>query len=341
VQALRFAQITAPHLEQPQIRWLADDGAPVQEGDLVVEFDSATVLANLEEQRTRRLQAEIQLEAKGRETAAELDKRKAALEKAEVEEKKARVDAEVPRELRSSLEWRKMQTTLLERETAARKSRLELEAFEVAAKADLGGLEAETEKARRQLQTAEGTLAAASVRAPRAGTFMVGRHWRRDEDRKFQAGDNLWPGFPVASIPDPAALEVEARLSEVDHGRIAIGMKARIVLDTWPDRVFSGEVASIGSVADESRDTPGFPVQVKLQDPDPALMRPGLSVRVEVVRGRFDRALSVPRAAVRYEGTRAMVERAGRAEAVELFACSPLACAVASGLREGDRVRLF
>jgi multidrug efflux pump subunit AcrA (membrane-fusion protein) len=343
IEAVRSAQITAPMLEQPQIRWLADDGAAVAEGDLVVEFDSASVLANLEEQRTRLVQADIQLESKDRELAAETDKRRATLEKAEVEVKKARVDAAVPEELRSTLEFRKMQTTLLERETAFAKARLDLESFGVGARADLVGLRGEVEKARRQLKTAEEGLRSASVRAPRAGVFIVARHWRREEDRKFQAGDNTWPGFPVASIPDPAASEVDARLSEVDHGRIAVGMKARVVLDTWPERAFEGEVASVGSVADDSPERPGFPVRVSLAHPDPSLMRPGLSARVEVVRGMWPGALTVPRAAVRRAEGRTLVQRAGHSETepLELTACTPLLCVVASGLKEGDRVRLF
>ena len=309
----------------------------------MVEFDSASVLAKLEEQRTRLVQAEIQLESKDRELAAETDKRRAALEKAEVEVKKARVDAAVPEELRSSLDFRKMQTALLERETALGKARLDLESFGVGAGADLGALRSEVEKARRQLKTAEEGLRSASVGAPTAGIFIVARHWRREEDRKFQAGDNTWPGFPVASIPDPDAAEVTARLSEVDHGRIDVGMKARVVLDTWPDRVFEGEVVEVGSVADDSRERPGFPVRVSLARPDPALMRPGLSARVEVVRGQWPDALTVPRAAVRLVDGRTLAQRAGRAEPepLEVTACTPLLCVVAAGLREGDRVRLF
>ena len=343
IEAVRSTLIATPMLEQPQIRWLADDGAAVAEGDPVVEFDSASVLAKLEEQRTRLVQAEIQLESKDRELAAEIDKRRAALEKAEVEVKKARVDAAVPEELRSSLEFRKMQTTLLERETALGKARLDLESFAVGSRADLGALRSEVEKARRQLKTAEEGLRSASVKAPRAGIFIVGRHWERDEDRKFQAGDNTWPGFPVASIPDADTAEVNARLSEVDHGRIDVGMKARIVLDTWPDRVFEGEVVEVGSVADSSRERPGFPVRVSLARPDPALMRPGLSARVEVVRGWWPDALTVPRSAVRLVDGRTLTQRSGRAEPepLEVTACTPLVCVVASGLREGDRVRLF
>ncbi|HEY6546488.1 MAG TPA: HlyD family efflux transporter periplasmic adaptor subunit, partial [Vicinamibacteria bacterium] len=170
----------------------------------------------------------------------------------------------------------------------------------------------------------------------------VGKHWRRDEDRKFQAGDNVWPGFPVAEIPDPASLEVDARLSEVDHGRIEAGMEARVVVDTFPDRVFAGKVAEVASVADESRERPGLAVRVVLEAADPALMRPGLSVRVEVVRGRYGDALTVPRAAVRFDEGRPVVEAPGRdAAEIQLGACTPLECLVRSGLREGDLVRLF
>ena len=342
IRAARGAQLRAPPLPQPQVRWIEEDGKSVAAGDRVLEFDSAAVLANLEELRTKVLQAGIQLESKEREVAAETERRRTAFEKAEVETEKARVDAAVPKELRSSLEWRKMQTTLLERETAREKARLDRKAFAVTAGADVLSLEGELLKARRALEVAEESVRSASVAAPAAGIFVVGKHWRRDEDRKFQAGDNMWPGFPVAEIPDPRSLEVDARLSEVDHGRIAVGMPARVLVDTFPDRAFAGRVDEVASVADESRERPGFAVRVVLEAADPDLMRPGLSVRVEVVRGSHRQALTVPRASVRFDGGRTLVEPAGLAATeVELGACTPLYCLVRSGLREGDLVRLF
>jgi HlyD family secretion protein len=135
---------------------------------------------------------------------------------------------------------------------------------------------------------------------------------------------------------------VDARLSEVDHGRIEVGMPARVILDTFPDRLFAGKVAEVASVADESPERPGFAVRVVLESADRDLMRPGLSARVEVVRGSYPDALCVPRAAVRFEGGRPMVEAPGRAaDLIELGVCTPLHCRVRSGLREGDLVRLF
>ena len=139
------------------------------------------------------------------------------------------------------------------------------------------------------------------------------------------------------------------RSAEADIGRIAPGMATRCILDTYPDRVFEGLLEEVGSVARESggrgwfasATKPGFPVRVSLVRTDP-LMRPGLSVRVEVVRGAWDKALSVPRGAVRFEKEGTVVRRAGGGEAkVRLTACTPVECVVESGLAEGDRVSLF
>ena len=144
-------------------------------------------------------------------------------------------------------------------------------------------------------------------------------------------------------------MEVQAALAESDHGRIAPGTTARCLLDTYPDRVFAGQVEEIGSVAREGGGRgwfaaamkPGFPVRVSLTRTDP-LMRPGLSVRVEVVRGKWEEALAVPRGAVRFGKDGPVVRLAGGGEAkVELAACTPVECVVLSGLAEGDRVSLF
>jgi multidrug efflux pump subunit AcrA (membrane-fusion protein) len=72
-------------------------------------------------------------------------------------------------------------------------------------------------------------------------------------------------------------------------------------------------------------------------------MRPGLSVRVEVIRGAWEDALVVPRGAVRFGEDGAVARRAGRDEPVPvtLAACTPTDCVVEEGLEEGDRVSGF
>jgi multidrug efflux pump subunit AcrA (membrane-fusion protein) len=72
-------------------------------------------------------------------------------------------------------------------------------------------------------------------------------------------------------------------------------------------------------------------------------MRPGMSVRVEVIRRAWERALTVPRRAVLRRDKGTFVARAGGGEpvAVGIAACTPTDCVIESGLSEGDHVRLY
>jgi multidrug resistance efflux pump len=349
LRAIRSASIVTPRGEGPlQIRWMAEDGTEVAEGERVVEFDAARLIQTIEERRLRLRQAENERESRERTLAAEGDRKRVAVDKAEVEAEKARVDAAVPREMRSAVEWRRMQAVLLEKRAELEKARLERSAFETSSRADLEVLRRTEEKARRDVDAAEKSLAGMSARAPRSGVFLVSNFWQWGPEgpRKLQPGDTVWPGYGVASIPDPTEMEVAANLSEVDHGAIAAGMPARCILDTYPARTFEGRVEEVRAVAAEARrmaggasSATGFPVRISLARTDP-IMRPGLSVRVEVVRNAWPRALAIPRQAVRFEKGEAFVTRKGRSEStrVRLAGCTPLDCVVDEGLAEGDDV---
>jgi len=350
LSAVRQASIVAPRGEALQIRWMAEDGTDVKEGERVIEFDAARLIQSIEELRLKVRQAENERESRARAVVAEADGKRVAVEKAEVEAKKARIDAAVPRELRPAVEWAKFQATAAEKEAALQKAGLDQEAYRTSSRSDLEVLRRTEEKARREFEVAEKALLATSVRAPRSGIFLAGNFWQWGPEgpRKLQPGDTVWPNFPVASIPDPTEMEVSAALSEVDHGRIGAGMKTRCILDTYPDRVFEGRIEDVGAVAAESArsfglSTPrtGFPVRVSLAVTDP-IMRPGLSVRVEVLRAAWPQALVVPRHALHFEKEQAVVVRKGLGgrTVVRVAGCTPVDCVVESGLKEGDHVLL-
>lgn len=344
--------VVTPRSDGPlQIQWLAEDGAEVEEGDRLVEFDSSNLIQKMEELRLSVQDAVIAREAQERNAAAEAEKKRVIAEKAEVEVAKARIDAVVPREMRPAAEWRAFQSAWHEKQAELEKARLDQEAYAVASRSEIETARATEGKAGRQLAESERSLAGMSLLAPRDGIFLVGNFWQWGPDgpRKLQPGDRVWPSYPIGKIPDPSRMEVLATLAEADHGRVAPGMTARCILDTYPDRVFAGSVEEVGSVAAEggrnwwaSSIKPGFPVRVSLELTDP-LMRPGLSVRVEVVRGEWTDALVVPRGAVGFEEDGPRVRRAGAAEPtpVSLAVCTTVDCVVEDGLAEGDRVSRF
>jgi multidrug efflux pump subunit AcrA (membrane-fusion protein) len=352
LRAVRSVSLTASRSEgggRLQVRWLAEDGAEVKAGERVAEFDPTSLIQRLEERRLRLRQAELGRESLASSSAAEAERRRAAVDKAEIEDRKSLLEASVPLEYRDPKDRPALQAKWDQTRAALEKAKLDREAYEVTARADLTAARSAEEKARRELETAENSLVGMSLLAPRAGIFLVGTNfnqWGPDGPRKLQPGDNVWPGFPVGTIPDPSEMEVQAVLTEADHGRIDAGMSARCILDTYPDRVFAGRVAEVGSVAAEAfQNGPftaraGFPVRVALERTDP-LMRPGLSVRIEVVRRSWAKALSVPRGAVRFEKDGPVARRGGSRVPLKLATCTPTECVVESGLSEGDGVTLF
>ena len=353
LKAVRSFALATPRggEREMQIRWMVDDGAEVKQGERLVEFDAARLIQTIEERRLKLRQAEIDRESRERGATAEAERKRVAVDKAEVEADKARLDAAVPAELRAAVEWRKFQATWQEKKAALDKARLERDAYATTARSDVASARATEEKALRDVAAAEQALASMSLTAPKDGIFLVGNFWQWGPEgpRKLQPGDTVWSGYPVGTIPDPSEMEVQAALAESDLGRIAAGMTARCILDTYPDRVFEGRIEEVGSVSRESggrgffsaATKPGFPVRVSLAKSDP-LMRPGLSVRVEVVRAAWPKALTVPRGAVRFEKQGPLVRRHdGSTASVKLTGCTPLECIVEAGLAEGDRVAAF
>jgi len=96
-------------------------------------------------------------------------------------------------------------------------------------------------------------------------------------------------------------------------------------------------------VANESPRQPllrSFPVRIRLDHVDAKKMRPGMSVRAEVLGAEIRGALLAPRAAIDFTGKRPRVNVAGGlAREIRLGPCDASFCVVEEGLTEGARLR--
>ena len=123
-----------------------------------------------------------------------------------------------------------------------------------------------------------------ALRAPSDGIFVIAEHpW---EGRKLEVGDNVWIGMAVARLPDLEKMKVNALLSDVDDGRVAVGMHANAILDAYPELVFLGVITDVSPVAREPSQHSfrrSFLVAMALDRTDPRML-PGMSVRVEIVK---------------------------------------------------------
>ena len=170
LRAVRSVSLTAPRSEggRLQVRWLAEDGAEVKQGERVAEFDPTSLIQRLEERRLRLRQAELSRESLERSSAAEAERRRAAVDKAEIEDRKSQLEASVPLEYRDPKDRPALQAKWEQTRAALEKARLDREAYDVTARADMTSARSAEEKARRELETAE-KGARRACRSPRRG----------------------------------------------------------------------------------------------------------------------------------------------------------------------------
>lgn len=323
------------------IQWLAEDGTLVRTGDRVVELDNTSFASTLDSRRLAVTQALNEITRFDATSQAQLDERVFEFERRKIDLQKARVAATVPKEIISQREWDAAQLALERAETEYRKAEELLKAARTGRAAERRNHELNLEDAQRQLATSERAIDALTLAAPADGIFILREHpW---EGRRFQIGDRVFVGLPLAEIPDPAALIVEATLYDVDDGRIAPGQPVELVMDAYPAKSVTGKIASVAPVAQEM-DRQGlrraFRTIIHLDEIDQSMMRPGYSVRVTVPTRVASGALIAPRSAVTHDEDGALLAMAdGEMRRVTLGECNAQECTITKGVREGDRVR--
>jgi HlyD family secretion protein len=326
---------------QLTIRWLAEDGTPVKAGAPVVSFDNSQFASDLEEKRLSASQAGSDLATAEAQLKTTQSERRFNVAKARSEVEKARLASSVPKEILPLREYQDRQLALRRAETELAKAEEVLATESKVSATSVQIQKIALDKSTRDIHTAEEAIDALELKAPRDGMVLVGTH--PFEGRKIQVGDSVWAGMTVATLPELASMMVQANLSDVDDGRITPGMTVLCTLDAYPTTTYRGRVVEISPVARESQRSPllrYFPVRIALDQADSRRMRPGMSVRVEVLGPEVKGALLVPRTALDFAagGPRALLA-AGGAAPVRLGPCSADACVVESGVAEGTRLR--
>ena len=343
LQAEEAVVLAAPNVNiwPLTVRHLVDDGAPVSQGDVVVEFDNSQLLSNLEDVRTGVIEASNLLASQRSRVAAEISEATFEVERRRATVEKAEITAAVPEEILSSRGYAGSQLDLQRARLNLAEAEQALGSVREAGKADIRIQQIVLERARDASLRAEVSMERLSLRATRDGVLVRGTNPM--EARAVRAGDAVWPGLAVAQLPDLETLFVRARLFDVDDGRIAAGQRAWAVLDAFPKTRIGGQVREIDAVAEETGPSSArrfFDVTIDLDEVDPLRMRPGMSVKVVVEGEPVRDALLVPREALDLSGEGALAALGeGDWAEVSLGSCDARQCVVLEGLEEGTTLR--
>ena len=182
------------------------------------------------------------------------------------------------------------------------------------------------------------------VRAPSGGTLLA---------RLVNAGDPVVPltsyqaGTDLATIADMRELIFKGTVDEIDVGKLALGLPARLKVGALPDKPVTGTLTRIAPQAIEKDNAKLFEVEIELADNSGVVLRSGYSANVDLVIREKKDVLLVPERLVTFEdgGKKAFVELPGpgpkdgpKKVEIQTGLSDGLNIEVVSGLQKGDHV---
>lgn len=200
--------------------------------------------------------------------------------------------------------------------------RQRLDAADTAQKA----AQAQRELARASLAQAEAAQRRArEVQRDTTLTAPVSGHIvERNYDPGAMPGD-----APVVVIADLRSLKLEAGVSELDAGRLKVGMPADVVVQARPGERFRGQLAAMAPEVDERNRH--FRIEIRVPNPSATLLS-GMYATARIVTASASDGVIIPREAV--------TTRAGRRVALVVAGGTVKAVGVTEGLSDGQRVQI-
>jgi HlyD family secretion protein len=178
-----------------------------------------------------------------------------------------------------------------------------------AAQSQLTISEANIEQARAQVAQAKAasdqadeSLKYATIRAPIRATVLS-----RDVEIGSPVSSILNLGANatlVMTLGDIQKVFVRGKVDEADIGRVRINQPARIRVETFKDRVFSGRVTQISPLGVEKDNVTSFEVKVSIENPGQEL-KANMTANAEIVLEEHPNALLIPEAAITYDAKKA------------------------------------
>ena len=257
------------------------EGDIVKSGDLLVQLDPATSLAEI-----------AQLEAAQRQSHLNIERQRVTLDQ-------------------QNAKWRRYQSL---RESGI----VDANTYEeIAAQRELARVELDTSnemlgQTQAQLKQARERLAKTEIRAPMGGKVTA---------VFIKAGETAVPsamsiaGSDLMVLANTASMYAEVNVDEADVARVDVGQGASIVPAAFPDKSWKGTVEQVAiSPKTQTGQSKTYLVRIRLEEQQPRF-RPGMSCRAEIATRAADAAaiLAVPVQAIRYEDSDDVTKKSAKA----------------------------
>jgi RND family efflux transporter MFP subunit len=159
-------------------------------------------------------------------------------------------------------------------------------------------------------------------------------------ERNYDAGSLVSPGDnkPVVVVADLRVMKLQAGVSELEAGRLRVGMPARVSVQARPGEVVEGTLAAIAPEVDARNRH--FAVEVRT--PNPGTLLSGMYGAATIPLQRVRDVVAVPREAITTRGGKRIALRIENDTVAEVPVTEGLVTGthvqIASGLKAGDAI---
>jgi HlyD family secretion protein len=345
-----------------QIIYIVKKGEYVKKGDIVVQFDPSEQEYDLEQSESQLKEAEQKIKKMQVDQAVRVAQEKVTLLSAESAVRRAELKIK-GNALLSKIEARKNEIALEEAKRKLEQLRRDIQSN---ADSDMANLAVQTiarDKTMLAMKVAQDNIEKMTIRAPVNGIVVMGQNIEAlvsvglilsiSDIPDYRAGDQAYPGRPIAQIQDVDQVEVYSKVLEADRGNLTAGQPVEIWLDSRPTQPYTGTIKSLASSAASSSSlstiellasysSRSFDAVFEL-DPEGEQLKLGTTAQI-VIRGRnMDNALSLPRQAIFQKDGRPVVyvrdEGDWRSHNVQIKYLTE-SRAILEGIEEGTEVAL-
>ena len=160
-------------------------------------------------------------------------------------------------------------------------------------KSDIRNSETDISNQRQRVKDLQDVLAKFTITAPSSG-MVIYKKDRTGTKRKI--GSSISPFDPVvATLPDLKSMISKTYVNEIDVSKVKNGQKVSIIVDAFPERVYSGSVTAVANIGEQlpNADAKVFEVQIKVDGSDP-ILRPSMTTGNKIVTKTIDNVIFIP-----------------------------------------------
>ena len=229
------------------ITHMAQAGARVKKGDLLVEFDRQAQVKNALDKEAEYQDLVEQIKKAQADQAIAQAKDESELHTAEDAMKSAELETR-RNEVVSKIDAEKNLTNL--EEAQARLKQLQ-ETFQLKRQASVAAikvLEIQRDRSRAAMLHSQDNAQKMEIRAPLAGTVVLNTTWKGNAPGEVAEGDEVRPGVPFMQVMNPQSMQVRARINQADVPWLDVGLPVRIHLDAYPGLVLPGKLQRLAAI---------------------------------------------------------------------------------------------